>query len=147
MHAIGILTGLQILFLAWIAAYVIRTLQLAHIHTAFCVGCMIFYLIPYHAVMACTLSMDVLLAANLTGYLAVLMRLFLKSDRKQYSKLKWTVTILSYFVFGFMTCALSRVGLITFLLSLVWEFFFFFFASNTYTKFPQLQYLEYFLFF
>lgn len=118
MHAIGILTGLQILFLAWIAAYVIRTLQLAHIHTAFCVGCMIFYLIPYHAVMACTLSMDVLLAANLTGYLAVLMRLFLKSDRKQYSKLKWTVTILSYFVFGFMTCALSRVGLITFLLSL-----------------------------
>ncbi len=116
--SLALLTFLQIFLLSFVAAYLIKTLQIAHIHSSLCVLAVIFYLVPYHGIMATTLSADVLFAANLTGYMCVITRLLLKSDQKDYSRAKWFSILLPYFVFGFMVCTLSRNGLVTFLISL-----------------------------
>lgn len=116
--SLALITFLQIIVISFVAGYVVKTLQKAHIHSSLCILAFIFYLLPYNQMMAVTLSSDVLFAANLVGYICVITRLLLKSTQSDYSKAKWFSIILPYFIFGFMVCTLSRNGLVCFLISL-----------------------------
>ena len=116
-------TIIQMLFMAWVASYVIKTLQLAHIKTSICAVVICFYaFIPYHGIYAVTMWKDIPFAGCMTLFAASLLRFQLRNPSNNDSvklKLSECFTLLVPYIFaGFMLCLLRTNGWYAFLLSL-----------------------------
>ena len=112
-------TVFQLLFLAFVASYTIRSLQIAGIRTGICCVVILFYaLLPYHSVCAVTISKDTLFAANLVLFLATLLRFLVHSTRYSTKTSEYFTLFLPYLISGFMICLLDRNGWYVFLITL-----------------------------
>lgn len=112
-------TIFQILFLAFVASYVIRSLQIAGIRTSICCAAIAFYvLLPYHSICAVTVSKYTLFAANLILFLATLLRFLVRSTRYNTKTSEYFTLFLPYLISGFMLCLLDHRGWYVFLITL-----------------------------
>lgn len=120
---LALYTICQMLFMAFVVSYVVRTLQIAHIKTIFCVIVICFYaFIPYHGIYAVTMWKDIPFAGFMTLFAASMLRFILRSSEvSENTKLKLTeyfTLVLPYILAGFMICLLRTNGWYAFLLSL-----------------------------
>lgn len=116
-------TIFQMLFMAWVISYCIRTLQLAHIKTSICVIVICFYaFLPYHGIYAVTMWKDVPFAGCMTLFTASALRFLLRDSTDQESgRLKlseYFTLIVPYVLAGFMLCLLRTNGWYAFLITL-----------------------------
>lgn len=112
-------TIFQILFLSFVASYVIRSLQIAGIRTSICCAVIAFYtLLPYHSICAVTISKDTLFAANLILFLATLLRFLVRNTRYNTKTSEYFTLFLPYLISGFMICLLDNKGWYVFLITL-----------------------------
>ena len=122
--SLALYTICQMIFMAFVAAYVIRTLQMAHIKTSICVIVICFYaLIPYHGIYAVTMWKDIPFAGCMTLFAAAMLRFLLRNEEvsEDNKKLKFSeyITLLLPYIFaGFMICLLRTNGWYAFLISL-----------------------------
>lgn len=120
---LALYTIVQMLFMALVVAYVIRTLQLAHIKTSLCIIAICFYaFIPYHGIYAVTMWKDIPFAGCMTLFAASMLRFLLRDSSGTNDgrlKLNEYFTLLIPYIFaGFMLCLLRTNGWYAFLLSL-----------------------------
>lgn len=120
---LALYTMVQMLFMAWVVSYVIRTLQLAHMKTSICVLVICFYaFIPYHGIYAVTMWKDIPFAGCMTLFAASTLRFLLRdsfSGAPVLLKLSEYFTLLIPYIFaGFMLCLLRTNGWYALLLSL-----------------------------
>lgn len=120
---LALYTIVQMLFMALVVAYVIRTLQLAHIKTSLCIIAICFYaFIPYHGIYAVTMWKDIPFAGCMTLFAASMLRFLLRDSsgtNDGFLKLNEYFTLLIPYIFaGFMLCLLRTNGWYAFLLSL-----------------------------
>ncbi len=116
----------QMLFMALVAGYVVRTMQKANIITPVIIITILFYaLIPYHGIYAVTIWKDIPFAGCFTLFSAALMRFFLRGNAAVTSghapKLYWGEyfsLVLPYIFSGIMLCLLRTNGWYAFLASL-----------------------------
>ncbi len=113
-------TIFQMLFMAWVVSYVIRTLQLAHIKTSLCVIAVCFYaFVPYHGIYAVTMWKDVPFAGCMTLFAAAALRFLLRDPENGRLKLtEYMTLVIPYLFAGFMLCLLRTNGWYAFLISL-----------------------------
>lgn len=121
--SLALYTIFQMLFMAMVVAYVIRTLQLAHIKTSIYFIVIGFYaLVPYHGIYAVTMWKDIPFAGFMTLFTAALLRFLLRNtENGENTKLKlseYFTLVLPYIIAGFMICLLRTNGWYAFLLSL-----------------------------
>lgn len=117
--AISFFTLFQMLFMAFTAAYTVRTLQLTGLKTALCVAAGCFYiLLPYHGALSVTLWKDVAFAGCVTLFTASCIRILLL-DANSRPKFKELLGIfLPYVLSGFAVCLLRTNGMYAFLISI-----------------------------
>lgn len=120
---LALYTIFQMLFMAFVVSYVIRTLQIAHIRTSLCVITICFYaFIPYHGIYAVTMWKDIPFAGCMTLFTATTLRFLLRvADNGKSEKVRRIeyVTLLAPYIFaGFMLCLLRTNGWYSFLFSL-----------------------------
>lgn len=120
---LALYTICQMVFMAFVVSYVVRTLQIAHIKTVFCVIAICFYaFIPYHGIYAVTMWKDIPFAGFMTLFAASMLRFILRSSEvSEHTKLKlseYFTLVLPYILAGFMICLLRTNGWYAFLLSL-----------------------------
>lgn len=120
---LALYTIVQMLFMAWVVSYVIRTLQLAHIKSSICIAVICFYaFIPYHGIYAVTMWKDIPFAGCMTLFAASLLRFQLRNPTNNTStKLRvseYFTLLIPYIFAGFMLCLLRTNGWYAFLLSL-----------------------------
>ncbi len=114
----------QMIFMAFAASYVVRTLQLAHVNTVICSIVIGFYaLIPYHGIYVVTMWKDIPFAGCMTLFSAALLRFLLRDAQNlggsNKLKLSEYFTLMLPFIFsGFMICMLRTNGWYAFLISL-----------------------------
>lgn len=112
-------TVFQILFLAFVTSYVIRSLQIAGVRTGICCIVILFYvLLPYHSVCAVTISNDTFFAANLILFVATLLRFLVRNTRYSMKTSEYFTLFLPYLVSSFMICLLTQNGWYVFLITL-----------------------------
>lgn len=120
---LALYTICQMVFMAFVVSYVIRTLQIAHIKTSICIIVICFYaFVPYHGIYVVTMWKDIPFAGCMTLFTATTLRFLLRhSGNGVAEKLKLTeyFTIVFPYIFaGFMLCLLRTNGWYAFLLSL-----------------------------
>ncbi len=120
---LALYTIAQMLFMAWVVAYIVRTLQMAHIKTPICMLVICFYaFIPYHGIYAVTMWKDIPFAGCMALFAASTLRFLLRDSFSGASvplKLSEYFTLLIPYIFaGFMLCLLRTNGWYAFLLSL-----------------------------
>lgn len=123
---LALYTLAQMLFMALVAGYVVRTMQKADIITPVIVMAVLFYaLIPYHGIFAVTIWKDVPFAGCFTLFSAALMRFLLRGSAAAASgrapKLhlgEYFTLALPYVFSGIMLCLLRTNGWYAFLASL-----------------------------
>ena len=120
---LALYTIVQMLFMAWVASYTVRTLQLAHIKTSICILVICFYaFIPYHGIYVVTMWKDIPFAGCMTLFAASMLRFLLRASSSNASaKLKvieYFTLVIPYIFAGFMLCLLRTNGWYAFLLSL-----------------------------
>lgn len=119
---LALYTIVQMLFMAWVVTYVVKTLQMAYIKTSICIVVICFYaFIPYHGIYVVTMWKDIPFAGCMTLFTAALLRFILRSSSIDDTKLKINeyFTLLIPYVFAvFMLCLLRTNGWYAFLLSL-----------------------------
>ncbi len=120
---LALYTIAQMLFMAWVVAYIVRTLQMAHIKTSICMLVICFYaFIPYHGIYAVTMWKDIPFAGCMALFAASTLRFLLRDSFSGASvplKLSEYFTLLIPYIFaGFMLCLLRTNGWYAFLLSL-----------------------------
>ena len=120
---LALYTMVQMLFMAWVVSYVIRTLQLAHMKPSICVLVICFYaFIPYHGIYAVTMWKDIPFAGCMTLFTASMFRFILRNSSDTDAgmlKINEYFTLLIPYIFaGFMLCLLRTNGWYAFLLSL-----------------------------
>ncbi|MDE7207506.1 MAG: hypothetical protein K2N90_10195, partial [Lachnospiraceae bacterium] len=127
MHfGLALYTLAQMLFMALVAGYVVKTMQKADIITPVIIITMLFYaLIPYHGIYAVTIWKDIPFAGCFTLFSAALMRFLLRGNAAVTSgrapKLKlgeYFSLVLPYIFSGIMLCLLRTNGWYAFLVSL-----------------------------
>lgn len=122
--SLALYTVCQMLFMALVVSYVVRTLQLAHMKTSVCTVVIAFYaLIPYHGIYAVTMWKDVPFAGAMTLFTAALLRFLLRGrkDPEEGKRLKlseYATLVLPYLFSGFLICLLRTNGWYAFLVSL-----------------------------
>lgn len=121
--SIALYTVAQMIFMAFVVAYVIRTLQIARIKTLICSIVICFYaLVPYHGIFAVTMWKDIPFAGCMTLFTAAMLRFLLRdTENVENKKLKiseYFTLALPYIITGFMICLLRTNGWYAFLLSL-----------------------------
>lgn len=121
--SLALYTIFQMIFMALVVSYVIRTLQMAHMKTVICTIVICFYaLIPYHGIYAVTMWKDIPFAGCMTLFTAALLRFFFRScentEPKGLTLWEYFTLILPYIFSGFMLCLLRTNGWYVFLLSL-----------------------------
>lgn len=117
--ALACYTLFQMICMAFVAAYVVRTMQKAGLHTAVCIITICFYcFMPYNGIFAVTIWKDVLFAGNVTLFAAACLRLLLQNSREKITPLQLFTIVLPYVVSGFMICLLRTNGWYAFLISL-----------------------------
>lgn len=117
----------QMLFMALVAGYVVKTMQKANIITPVIIITILFYaLTPYNGIYAVTIWKDIPFAGCFTLFCAALMRFFLRGSAAVTSvrtpKLQfgeWFSLVLPYVFSGVMLCLLRTNGWYAFLGSLV----------------------------
>lgn len=121
---LALYTIVQMLFMAYIVSYVIRTLQIAHIKTSVCAIVIGFYaLIPYHGIYSVTMWKDVPFAGFMTLFAATALRFLIRNEEKLKISEYFTIVI-PYIVAGFMLCLLRTNGWYAFLVSLPFILYF-----------------------
>ncbi len=127
MHfGLALYTLAQMLFMALVAGYVVKTMQKADIITPVIIITMLFYaLIPYHGIYAVTIWKDIPFAGCFTLFSAALMRFLLRGNAAVTSgrapKLQlgeYFSLVLPYIFSGIMLCLLRTNGWYAFLVSL-----------------------------
>lgn len=116
----------QMLFMALVAGYVVKTMQKANIITPVIIITILFYgLMPYNGIYAVTIWKDIPFAGCFTLFCAALMRFFLRGSAAVTSvrtpKLQfgeWFSLVLPYVFSGVMLCLLRTNGWYAFLGSL-----------------------------
>lgn len=122
--SLALYTICQMIFMAFVVAYVIRTLQMAHIKTSICTIVICFYaLIPYHGIYAVTMWKDIPFAGCMTLFAATLLRFLLRnteafSENRKLKLSEYITLLLPYIFAGFMICLLRTNGWYVFLISL-----------------------------
>lgn len=116
--AISFYTAFQMFFMAFVAAYVIRSLQLAGVRTSICIVVMCFYaLVPYNAIYSVHIWKDIIFAGGFTLFIACLLR-FLLHDTRYIAKRSDIFTLyIPYLVSGFIICLFRHNGWYVFLIS------------------------------
>ena len=118
VHAIAFYTVFQMLFMAFVAAFVVRTLQKAHFNMPVCIITACFYaIIPYHAALATTIWKDVLFAGAVTLFTCTLIQLLLYGREVSQEKGLPGILLL-YGLSGIMISLFRTNGWYAFLLSL-----------------------------
>lgn len=123
---LALYTLAQMLFMALVAGYVVRTMQKANIITLVILITMLFYaLMPYHGIYAVTIWKDIPFAGCFTLFSAALMRFLLRGNAAVTSgrppKLQlgeYFSLVLPYVFSGIMICLLRTNGWYAFLVSL-----------------------------
>lgn len=120
---LALYTIVQMLFMAGVVAYVVRTLQLAHLKTSICTVVICFYaFIPYHGIYAVTMWKDIPFAGCMTLFAASMLRFLLRaSSNNDSAKIKtneYFTLLIPYIFAGFMICLLRTNGWYAFLVSL-----------------------------
>ena len=123
IFGLALYTIVQMLFMAWVVSYAVRTLQLAYMKTSICIIVICFYaFIPYHGIYAVTMWKDIPFAGCMTLFAASLIRFQLRNPSNNAStKLKvseYFTLLIPYIFAGFMLCLLRTNGWYAFLLSL-----------------------------
>jgi len=136
---LALYTFAQMLFMAFVAGYVVRTLQKADVIMPVLVLTICFYaLMPYNGVYAVTIWKDILFAGSMTLFAATLMRFLLRGSYAASSdtvpKLQvseYFTLLLPYVLSGILLCLLRTNGWYVFVLSVP-------FILITYRKWPKV---------
>lgn len=120
---LALYTMVQMLFMAWVVSYVIRTLQLAHIKTSLCMLVVCFYaFIPYHGIYVVTMWKDIPFAGCMTLFAASTLRFLLRDSFNGASAPlgihEYFTLLIPYIFAGVMLCLLRTNGWYALLLSL-----------------------------
>lgn len=123
---LALYTLAQMLFMALVAGYVVRTMQKADIITPVIIITILFYaLIPYHGIYAVTIWKDVPFAGCMTLFSAALLRFLVRGNAAVTSgrapKLRvgeYFTLVLPYVFSGVMLCLLRTNGWYAFFISL-----------------------------
>lgn len=122
---LALYTAAQMVFMAFTAAYVVRTMQKADVITPFLIVTICFYaLLPYNGAFAVTIWKDVPFAGCMTLFAAVLMRFLLRGSHASSSdsvpKLKvseYFTLIIPYVLSGVLLCLFRTNGWYAFAVS------------------------------
>lgn len=122
---LALYTIAQMIFMAFVAGYVVRTLQKANVITPVLLITICFYaLIPYHGVYVVTIWKDIPFAGCMTLFAAALMRFLLRGSFASSSdiipKLKpseYFTLLLPYMISGILLCLLRSNGWYAFVLT------------------------------
>lgn len=118
-HAgLALYTIAQMLFMAFVAGYVVRTLQKANVITPVLIATICFYaLIPYHGIYVVTIWKDIPFAGCMTLFAAALMRFLLRGSSAASSDAvpglrsgEYFTLLLPYVVSGILLCLLRGNG-------------------------------------
>lgn len=117
-------TLFQMIFMAIVAGYVVRSLQKCGVCTGICALVICFYaLMPYNGIFAVTLWKDVFFTGNMTLFTACLLR-FLSVDTREKMKLQnYILDFVLFVVSGIMICLLRANGWYLFLISVPFVLF------------------------
>lgn len=120
VHAgIACFTVAQMIFMAFVAGYVVRTLQKARLHNAVCIVTILFYaLMPYIGMFSVNILKDTLFAGNMSLFAASMLRLLIKSERISITKSEIFCEVIPYIISAFMICLLRGNCWYAFLVSL-----------------------------
>lgn len=114
--SVAFYTVFQMIFMAFVAAYTVRTMQIVKLKTYICVITMLFYaLLPYHGMYVVTMWKDILFAGCVTLFSATLVRLYFLDSREKMKISTLFSIILPYIISGFMICMLRSNGFIAFI--------------------------------
>lgn len=121
---LALYTIFQMIFMALVVAYVIHTLQAAHIKNSICTLAICFYaLIPYHGIYAVTMWKDIPFAGCMTLFTAALLRFLIRNaehtmENRKVRLSEYFTLILPFIFSGVMLCLLRTNGWYAFLISL-----------------------------
>ncbi len=116
---IAFYTVLQMIFMAFVAGYVVRTLQKAKVKTLVIIISICFYaLMPYNGAYVVTMWKDIPFAGFMTLFAAGLMRFLIRNSEDKLSVREYFTLLLPYIVSAFMICVLRTNGWYLFLVSL-----------------------------
>lgn len=123
---LALYTITQMIFMAFVAGYVVRTLQKANVITPVLLITICFYaLIPYHGAYVVTIWKDIPFAGCMTLFAAALMRFLLRGSfasssdtipKLQHSE--YFTLLLPYMISGILLCLLRSNGWYAFVLSM-----------------------------
>lgn len=117
--AVSVFTLFQMIFMAFVASYVVRTLQLAKLRTGICVLTICFYaLIPYQGALASTVLKDIMFTGSFTLYVASLLRIILLPAREKARKSDMLTCFLPHIIAGIFLALLRSNGLIVLFLTI-----------------------------
>jgi hypothetical protein len=122
--AIALYTIVQMIFMAFSAGYVVRTLQKASAITPVIIITILFYaLMPYNITNAVTMLKDNYFAGFMTILAAALMRLALRDSKEKLSISEWITIVIPYIISSIMVCVLRGNGWYAFLLTIPFVLF------------------------
>lgn len=122
---LALYTIAQMVFMAFVAGYVVRTLQKANVIMPVLILTICFYaLMPYHGICVVTIWKDIPFAGCMTLFAAALMRFLLRGSFASSSDIipklrpgEYVTLLLPYIVSGILLCLLRSNGWYTFVLS------------------------------
>lgn len=117
--AVSVFTVFQMIFMAFVASYVVRTLQLAKLRTYLCVIALCFYaFMPYQGALASTVLKDIMFTGSFTLYIASLLRIMLISLRDRKKKSDIFTIFIPHIIAGIFLGLLRSNGLIVLFVSI-----------------------------
>jgi hypothetical protein len=116
---IAFYTVIQMIFMAFCAGYVVRTLQKAGAITPIIIISICFYaIIPYNVANVVTILKDTLFAGFMSLFAASLMRLLIRNSNEKMSIGEYVTVVIPYFISAIMVCVLRGNGWYAFLATL-----------------------------
>lgn len=119
---LALYTLAQMLFMALVAGYVVKTMQTAYIKTPIIIVSILFYaLMPYNGIYAVTIWKDIPFAGCVTLFTAALVRFLLRGSASHFTKPRpseYFTLVLPYVLSGAMLSLLRANGFYAFLASL-----------------------------
>lgn len=120
---IAFYTMFQMMFMAFTAAYTVRTLQLCKLKTAYCIAAICFYaLLPYHGALCVTIWKDVIFAGCVTLFTASCIRMLMLNLKEKLKISTLLSVFLPYIIAGFSICLLRSNGLYAFIIMIPFLF-------------------------
>jgi hypothetical protein len=116
---IALYTVVQMIFMAFCAGYVVRTLQKANIITPVIVLTICFYaLMPYNGMYVVTMWKDIFFAGFMTLLAASLMRLTIRDNDEKFTAGEFVTIIIPYVISAIMICLLRTNGWYAFIVTI-----------------------------